>query len=214
MKRLDVSQLIELCRELGLDDEQELTQSLYATMDKLAAGAAEKLGVAACGVEYSNYGVLASFAPKAPGDACPALLEAFDDEGQWHEAPRRTLLFCDADADQIGLARRAVAGFGVTVIEARSADEAWEAYQENRVNLILADTDLPGLEGVDLMQKIVALEGSRGNRRKVPLITASADAGAGTDPDDGSHTGAVTRLQKPFDWERLGPMIGELCHAL
>lgn len=211
MKRLDVSQLIELCRELGLDNEQELTQSLYDTMEQLAAGAAEKLGVAACGVEYSNYGVLASFAPKAPGDHCPALLEAFDDEGQWNEPPRRTLLFCDGDDSQIGLARRAVASLGVTVIEAHSADEAWEAYQTNRVNLVFADADLPGLDGVDLMRKIVALEGSRGNRRKVPVITASDDVGAG---HPGGQTGVVTRLQKPIDWKRLGPMIGELCHAL
>jgi len=215
MKKLDVSQLIELCTEAGVDGEQEMTQALYAILERMAAAAADKLGVAACGVEYSDYGMLASFAPRAQGDPCPALLEAFDDEGEWNSAPQRTLLVCDEDHDQIRLARHAVAGLGVTVIEAHSADEAWQAYQNNRVNLVVTDAVLPGLEGIDLMQRIVALEGSRGNRRKVPVITISGDAcAAGTSIDDDDHAGAMARLNKAIDWERLGPVIGEMCRAL
>ncbi|MEL7046512.1 MAG: response regulator [Pseudomonadota bacterium] len=214
MKRLDVSQLLELCKEIGVDEDQLLTDALFTALDQLATAAADKLGVAACGVDNSDLGVLASFAPKADGEPCPDVLASFDDEGEWQAAPRRTLLVCDENHDQTRLASRAVANLGVSVVETHSADEAWQAYQENRVNLVIADTHLPGEDGVDLLNKIVALEGSRGHRRNVPVITISRDAGSETDSQASSPADAAVRPHKPLDWERLGPVISELCQSL
>ncbi|MEO1078203.1 MAG: response regulator [Pseudomonadota bacterium] len=214
MKRLDVSQLLELCKEIGVDEDQLMTDALFSALDQLATAAADKLGVAACGVDNSDLGVLASFAPKTDGDACPDVIASFDDEGEWQVAPRRTLLVCDENHDQTRLASRAVANLGVSVVETHSADEAWQAYQENRVNLVIADTHLPGEDGVDLLNKIVALEGSRGHRRNVPVITISRDAGSETDSEASSPADAAVRSHKPLDWERLGPVISELCQSL
>ncbi len=214
MKRLDVSQLLELCKEIGVDEDQSLTETLLSAVDQLATAAADKLGVAASGVENSDLGVLASFAPKKDGDTCPDVLASFDDEGEWQVAPRRTLLVCEENHDQTRLASRAVANLGVSVVETHSADEAWQAYQENRVNLVIADSALPGEDGVDLLNKIVALEGSRGHRRNVPVITISRDAGSETDSGESAQSDTAVRPHKPLDWERLGPVISELCQSL
>ncbi|MEM1191654.1 MAG: response regulator [Pseudomonadota bacterium] len=214
MKRLDVSQLLELCKEIGADEDQALTDALFSAVDQLATAAADKLGVTACGVENSDLGVLASFAPKADSDPCPGLLESFDDEGEWQVAPRRTLLVCDENHDQTRLASRAVENLGVSVVETHSADEAWQAYQQNRVNLVIADTGLPIEHGVDLLNKIAALEGSRGHRRRVPVITISRDAGSDAEAGASSTSEAADRQHKPLDWERLGPVISELCQSL
>ncbi|MCB1686835.1 MAG: response regulator [Pseudomonadales bacterium] len=215
MKKLDVSQLLELCTDVGVENRHELSQTLLNTLDQLAAGAARKLGVACGGVEYGHHGVLVAFGPLAPLDPCPAVLASLDDEGVWCDRPQSTLLICDDDHNQTLLARRALASLGVRVIETHSAEEAWQAYQANEVNLVIADSALPDEDGFALLKKIVACEGRRGGRRCVPIITISKDADATNviDAESVGRVGSVVHLNKPLDWSQLGPVIRELCHA-
>jgi CheY-like chemotaxis protein len=214
MKKLNIAQLLALCNDVEVDNRQQLTQTLLATLEQLAVGAARKLGVAACGVERSRYGVHVAFSPLAPGDPCPPLLQACDDEGVWHEPPQRTLLICDDDRNQTLLARHAVSNLGIRVIETHSAEEAWRAYQLNEVNLVITDIVLPGQDGFELLGKIVAHEARKGNRRKVPVITISGDAATEIGCERVDRAGVVAHLKKPVDWGQLGPVIGELCHAV
>lgn len=211
MKKLDVSQLLELCRNVEVENQAALTQTLLDTLDQLARGAADKLDISTCGVEHSRRGVLVRFAPRIPEHPCPTILESFDDEGSWHESPR-TLLICDDDRKQGLQARAAVNQLGVHVIDTHSTEEAWEAYQENRVNLVITDIELPGQDGLELLRKIAAFEGHQGRRRKVPVITISgAASNVGAEVVD--QAGGMAHLKKPIDWVRLGPVIKELCHV-
>ncbi|TXS95738.1 response regulator [Parahaliea maris] len=211
MKKLDVSQLLELCSNVGVENHETLTQTLLATLNELAVGVASKLDIETLGVENSPRGVLVRFGPRIPEHPCPPVLEAFDDEGSWHESPR-TLLICDDDRMQGLQAREAVNRLGVNVIDTHSTEEAWQAYRENRVNLVITDIELPGQDGLELLRKIAAFEGYQGRRRKVPVITISDDTtDVGADVVD--KAGGMAHLKKPIDWVRLGPVIKELCHA-
>lgn len=214
MKKLDISQLLELCREAEIDDQQALLQDLFAILEQLSEAAASKLGVTACGVEYSRYGLLARFSPRSPGDVCPPALEALDDEGAWQQPSPRTLLICDDNHHQTSRARHALSHLGVHVIEAHSTEEAWQAYQSNRVNLVITDTALQGQDSCQLLRNIVSLEERRGNRRKVPVITLSGDAANASGAEALNQSPGLTQLTKPINWHRLGPVIGELCQAL
>ena len=213
MKRLDVSQLIEACQELGIDEDHALSDQLVALLEHMASAVANKLEIAACGVNHSEMGMLASFAPLSAGDRCPSLIEAADDEGSWQVATTRTLLVCGNDLEQARLARCAVERHGVTVIEARSAEEARKAYRQHRINLVITDTVLPTRRGFDLVQYIASLEGEKGGRRKVPVIAISQDATTGADRRVGDLPGVLASVPKPVNWEWLGPLVGQLCHA-
>jgi|GEM_PF-3272726 len=213
MKKLDVSQLLELCREAGVDNQDVLQQQLLATLGQLAQAVARKLGVASHGVETARQGVWVGFAPLTRGDPCPSLLEAYDEDEPWNGSLRRTLLICDDDETQTLLAQQAFGSLGVQVLETHSAEEAWQVYQSREVNLVITDIVLPGENGVALLQKIAAYEAQRRQRRKVPLITISGDASVQIDQELVEQMGSVAHLTKPVNWSRLGPMIRALCYA-
>ena len=212
MKTLDVLQLLEVCRDADIAETQDIIAQLLQSLDALGSLVADHLGVDFYGIEQSTHGVEAGFVPRRPGDGCPPVLAEYDDEGAWPMSRQRTVLVCDDDPAQTSLARHAVTGPEVQVIETHSGEEAWLVYQTTPVDMVVTDIRLSDFDGFELLRRIATHQSNRGGRRrKVPVITIS-DA----EWVDGQHrnidqAGGVVHLTKPVNWTRLGLFISELC---
>ena len=83
-----------------------------------------------------------------------------------------------------------------TGLEARGFEDGnlfWEALQESRPDLVLLDVMLPGIDGVELLTRMKALE----QFREIPVIMATAK-GTEYDKVQSLDLGADDYLVKPF----------------
>jgi DNA-binding response OmpR family regulator len=109
----------------------------------------------------------------------------------------RVLLVDDVHEDAALLAAM-LAPIGATVVVAGSVDEALAIFDEQFVDLVVTDLNMPGASGLDLA---CALRG-RHNAPAVIFLTGSQSA---SDKIAAFELGAVAYLQKPVD---VGHLIG------
>jgi signal transduction histidine kinase len=81
-----------------------------------------------------------------------------------------TVLVVDDNADNRALARAALEDEGFTVRLASSGEEALAAYAEGRVDCVLLDVRMPGLDGVEVCGRLRALPGGV----DVPILFVTA----------------------------------------
>lgn len=85
-------------------------------------------------------------------------------------------------------------GYGVSL--APDGVEGWAAYKAGGIALVLLDVMLPGITGIDLLQRIRAVDPD------MPIIMLTAK-GAVADKVAGLDLGANDYVTKPFDMEEL-----------
>lgn len=103
-------------------------------------------------------------------------------------------LIVEDEATSVALLRRIIEGMGHEALIARSGEEGWEAFQANRIHLLLIDWVLPGISGPDLVRMIRQKTGTRGTY--ILLVTAKADRASLL---EAFEAGADDYLRKPFD---------------
>ncbi|MEP6961951.1 MAG: response regulator [Acidobacteriota bacterium] len=106
----------------------------------------------------------------------------------------RTVLVVEDAADCAAVLEVALQGLGdVSVVQAATAEAAWKVLEGTPVSAILTDLQLPGMTGIELMERLRAEERFRG----VPVIVVSA----ASESDAGSkalQAGADAFFAKPF----------------
>lgn len=85
---------------------------------------------------------------------------------------------------------------GYAVSLAPDGVEGWAAYKAGGIALVLLDVMLPGITGIDLLQRIRAVDA------ETPVIMLTAK-GTVTDKVTGLDLGANDYVTKPFDMEEL-----------
>ncbi len=91
-----------------------------------------------------------------------------DDSGSVSEAEKRpgipaprptVVLVVDDDASVLFASRRLLAKFGYTVLEAPGGEEALQVVREHapRIDVVLTDMRMPGMDGPTLASRLVAL---------------------------------------------------------
>lgn len=86
---------------------------------------------------------------------------------------------------------------GYPVHTAKNGMEAWELYQELRPELIITDWMMPGLNGIELCQRIRAANARETVQPYILMLTARAEA---EDLRTGFHVGRANEfISKPFD---------------
>ncbi|WP_018749774.1 response regulator transcription factor [Paenibacillus sanguinis] len=85
-------------------------------------------------------------------------------------------------------------GYGVSL--APDGVEGWAAYKAGGIALVLLDVMLPGISGIDLLQRIRAVD------TDTPIIMLTAK-GSVADKVTGLDLGANDYVTKPFDMEEL-----------
>lgn len=95
------------------------------------------------------------------------------------------------------------AGYGV--IEAVDGQDGLEKAKQQTVDLVLADQNMPGLDGLGLVR---ALRGMK-NYQNVPILMLTTESGDEIKAQ-GKAAGANGWLVKPFDPTRLTEVVGKL----
>jgi two-component system chemotaxis response regulator CheY len=110
----------------------------------------------------------------------------------------KTILAVDDSASMrqmIGVTLRTA---GYKVIEAADGDEALEYARKHRVDLVLADVNMPGIDGITLVAQLRTLP----SYRLTPLLLLTTESS----PErklQGKQAGATGWMVKPFNPEQL-----------
>lgn len=87
---------------------------------------------------------------------------------------------------------------GFDVVLAEDGQEALDYAQENSVDLVLTDINMPKLDGIELIKELRALP----KYKFVPLLVLTTESG--TDKKmEGKAAGATGWIVKPFDPQQL-----------
>ena len=105
----------------------------------------------------------------------------------------RTVVIADDEPSMRLLVHATIESDDYTVVEAVDGTQAWAMIQEHKPSLVLLDVQMPGLSGLEVLQKIKALPSLAATR--VILLTAKAQE---SDIEAGLIAGADFYLTKPF----------------
>jgi DNA-binding response OmpR family regulator len=115
------------------------------------------------------------------------------------------ILVADDDDDILLLVTTRLKRDGFDVIEARNGNEALALAQERRPQVAVLDVGMPGLDGLEVLERIRADEALQGMR--VLLLTAKAQD---SDMRRGYDAGADAYVRKPFSPGELSTRVREL----
>lgn len=112
----------------------------------------------------------------------------------------RTVLVVDDDADTRALIRDILETEGFSVIEASNGRDGLDILNSREnIGLVLLDYRMPGMDGLDFIEKMQTFE----SLRHLPVVFLSADA----ESLETRH--AVKVIQKPVDFDQLMKLIHE-----
>jgi DNA-binding NtrC family response regulator len=106
------------------------------------------------------------------------------------------ILLVDDDRNFLRVLAYQVAEFGFQVISATAAAEALGHVEEGKVDLVISDLRMPGMDGLELLHEI------RGRALDIPVVLLTAH-GSIDKAVDAIKAGAFDFLQKPFEKEEL-----------
>ena len=110
------------------------------------------------------------------------------------------ILVVDDEPRQREALAGAVASWGHEVLTAGDGEAAHALVQENPVDLVLTDLRMPGLSGVELLQRC------RQNRPDIGVIVMTA-YGTIENAVEAMKSGAVDFLPKPIDLDQLEALV-------
>jgi PAS domain S-box-containing protein len=119
------------------------------------------------------------------------------------------VLVVDDDPDSLELAHTALALRGAAVTTASSVPDAMRALDESSADVILADIEMPGEDGYDLVRRVRGLPSER--LRRVPVIALTA-YGRPEDERRSLAAGFQLHLSKPIDPARLAAVVASAAH--
>lgn len=117
-----------------------------------------------------------------------------------HNPLDHVVLIADDDPDVRMLVTTTLGRQGYNVIEACDGNEALRMIEEHAPGLVLLDVNMPGLDGVEVAEKLRA--GGSG----IPFMFVTAQTRR-PDLDRAIATGPVGYLAKPFPLEKLREQV-------
>jgi CheY-like chemotaxis protein/phosphoribosyl 1,2-cyclic phosphodiesterase len=112
------------------------------------------------------------------------------------------VLVTDKDQDVRAVARRALEGDGLQVVEAASGVEALRLVEEERLDLVVLDLVMSDMDGLDVLDALRARPESAG--LPVLILTSMDDEGS---TREGFDRGASDYLTKPFSMPQLAARV-------
>jgi two-component system, cell cycle response regulator DivK len=113
-----------------------------------------------------------------------------------------TVLYVEDNPDNRNLIRRVLSADGYITIEASKAEQAIEKLENEKVDLILMDINMPDMDGYTLTAKIKKIE----KFSKIPIIAVTANVMRG-DREKSLEAGCDGYIQKPIDIDTLAQQI-------
>ncbi len=97
-------------------------------------------------------------------------------------------------------------GAGYDVVEAGDGQQALNALTANKVDLVIADLNMPVMDGLTLIRKLRALP----QYRTTPLLMLTTEADE-KKKAEGRSAGATGWIVKPFDPAKLISVVQKVC---
>lgn len=107
-----------------------------------------------------------------------------------------TVLVVDDERNYLFVLEDLLADEGYKVVTASSGNEALEKLREDEIDAVLSDIKMPGMNGIELLERIVATDPGL----PVILMTAFAEVDQAV---SAMKKGAIDHIQKPFDNEDI-----------
>jgi two-component system cell cycle response regulator len=108
------------------------------------------------------------------------------------------ILIAEDDATSRLILEAALAAFGHEVVAATDGEQAWQMFQSEKVEAIISDREMPGLNGVDLCRRIRESDGGK-YIYFIFLTSVNDKVGAA----EGIRAGADDYLMKPLNRHEL-----------
>jgi DNA-binding NtrC family response regulator len=134
---------------------------------------------------------------------CAGLIVQGLDQELSHTSMRLNMLVVDDTPETLDIVRDALATEDVQIFTAPNAEVALERYMQIRPRIILADLVLPGMNGLELLDRVL----DRDPGADFILMTAYYSTESAV---DAIRRGACDYLPKPLDVERLRKCIRDL----
>ncbi|MFD2261745.1 response regulator [Lacibacterium aquatile] len=110
----------------------------------------------------------------------------------------KTILSVDDSASMRQMVRLTLSGAGYTVLEAADGTEGLAKAQGNKVDLVVTDLNMPGLDGLSLIRELRKLPTYKG----VPIILLTTESDAER-KQEAKAAGATGWITKPFQQDQL-----------
>ncbi len=135
----------------------------------------------------------------------PAAVQRPQGKVTGYEGPRRTVLIADDVPANRAVLVDLLEAFGFQLVEAADGQALLASAQMHRPDLVISDLVMPGMHGLEAIERLRQLPGLA----DVPVIALSANA-SGADEAGSLAAGATAFLPKPIDVDRLLAKVGEL----
>ncbi|MCB2198343.1 response regulator [bacterium] len=114
------------------------------------------------------------------------------------ESRKPTVLIAEDEPDLLDLYRQGLEMIGATVLKAEDGERAWDVFQSNAdaVDLVISDIFMPGMNGVQLMNKI------KDHSPKLPVFLVTGYAHLRTLVEESAYE-PDAYLEKPFNLRDL-----------
>jgi len=108
------------------------------------------------------------------------------------------ILFVDDSASMREMVRFTLEGAGYEVLESSDGVEALQFAEENKVNLVITDVNMPNMDGITLIAELRKLT----DYKFTPILTLTTEGGI-EKKLEGKKAGATGWIVKPFDPDSL-----------
>ena len=108
------------------------------------------------------------------------------------------IMIVDDSASVRQLVASTLAGGGYEVVEAVDGQDALDKFEQEPVDLIISDLNMPVMDGIELVKKLRALPG----QRFLPIIMLTTES-QDSKKQEGRAAGASGWLVKPFKSEQI-----------
>ncbi|MDW5417639.1 response regulator [Iodobacter sp. CM08] len=118
---------------------------------------------------------------------------------------KKTILILDDSASMRATVSITLNGAGYEVIEAKDGNEGLSKLTGQRVNLIISDVNMPGMDGITFLKKLK----EQAAHRYVPVIMLTTES-ADDKKQQGKEAGAKAWIVKPFEPAKLLDAVSKL----
>lgn len=118
------------------------------------------------------------------------------------ENGRGTILYVEDNPDNRNLIRRVLNAEGYAVVEASHAAQAIAKLENESIDLILMDINMPDMDGYTLTAKIKKMD----KYKNIPIVAVTANVMRG-DREKSLEAGCDGYIQKPIDIDTLAQQI-------
>lgn len=120
----------------------------------------------------------------------------------------KNILYIEDNPDNMMLVKRALESRGYTLLEAFNGVKGVETAEDNEVDLVLLDINLPDIDGYEVAKRLRASE--KHNLAYVPIIAVTANALKG-DAEKALASGCDVYMSKPINirelWARVEAFV-------